>query len=81
MKKKRDVFSPIVKLYYFFTNRIVTLKRLKTVSYRRSPPWSSGYPRILLALALEFDSQRGEILTLFAEMQTNEKGSSAVESD
>ena len=27
----------------------------------RSPRWPSGYPRILLALVLEFDSHRGEI--------------------
>ena len=26
----------------------------------RSPWWSSGYPRILLALVLQFDSHRGE---------------------
>ena len=37
--------------------------------YSRSPRWSSGYPRTLLALVLEFDSHRGEILNLFAKMQ------------
>ena len=33
------------------------------------PRWSNGYPRILLlaALVLDFDSHRGEILTLFAK--------------
>ena len=43
----------------------------------RSPRWSinSGYPRIVLALVLEFDSHRGEILALFAKML--EKGSTA----
>ena len=34
----------------------------------RSPRWSSGYPRILLALVLEFDCHRGEILNLLAKM-------------
>ena len=45
---------------------------------KRSPRWSSGYPRILLALVLEFDSHRDEILDLLAKMQT--KKLSAVES-
>ena len=41
-----------------------------------APRWSSGSPRILLALVLEFDSHRGgEILTLFAKM--GKKGSTA----
>ena len=31
--------------------------------------WSSGYPRIPLALVLEFDSHRVEILNLFEKMQ------------
>ena len=34
----------------------------------RSPRWSSGYPGTLLALVLEFDSHRGEILTSFAKI-------------
>ena len=36
----------------------------------RSYRWSSGCPRMLLALAIEFDAHRGEILNLFAKMQT-----------
>ena len=28
---------------------------------RRSPRWSSGYPQILLAFVLDFDSHRDEI--------------------
>ena len=29
---------------------------------------------LIIALVLEFDSHRGEILNLFAKMQKNEKG-------
>ena len=48
----------------------------------RSPRWCTGYPRILLALVLEFDFQRrGDILSLFARMHIKkknyEKGSTA----
>ena len=45
--------------------------------YCRSPRWSSGHPRILLALVLQFDSHRGEVLNLFAKMQKQQKGSRA----
>ena len=33
----------------------------------RSPRWTSGSPRMLLVLVREFESRRGEILTLFAK--------------
>ena len=39
------------------------------IAWSRQAWWSSGYPQLLLALVLESDSHRGEILTLFAEMQ------------
>ena len=32
-----------------------------------APRWSSGYPRMLLVLVLEFGSRRGEKLNLFAK--------------
>ena len=38
-----------------------------------SPRWCSGYPRILLALVLEFDSHRGENLKVFAKMQKKDQ--------
>ena len=38
-----------------------------------SPRWSSGYPRILLALVPEFDSHRDEILTLFVKMRKKDQ--------
>ena len=38
------------------------------ISVYWSPRWSSGYPRLLLELVREFDSHRGEVLTLFVEM-------------
>ena len=41
-------------------------------SISRSPRWSSDYRRILLALILEFNSHRGEILKILAKMQKNE---------
>ena len=33
----------------------------------RSPRWTCGSPRMLLALVREFESRRGEILNLFAK--------------
>ena len=33
----------------------------------RSPRWTSGSSRVLLVLICEFESRRGEILTLFAK--------------
>ena len=38
-----------------------------------SPRWCSGYPRILLALVLEFDSHRSEILNMFAKMRKKDQ--------
>ena len=35
--------------------------------------WSSGYPRIPLALVLEFYSHRGEILSIFAKCKKEDQ--------
>ena len=35
--------------------------------YQNKPRWTSGSPRMLLALVREFESRRGEILNLFAK--------------
>ena len=47
----------------------VTLLEVLFILNNRSPRWSSGYPRMLLALVLKFDSHRGEILIIFAKKQ------------
>ena len=38
-----------------------------------SPRWTSGSPRMLLVLVSEFESRRGEILTIFAEKKRRKK--------
>ena len=38
----------------------------------RSPPWSSGNPRMLLELVREFESRRGDILYLFAKIKKDQ---------
>ena len=42
-------------------------------SISRSPRWTSGSPRMLLALVREFESRRGEILNLFAKKKKKDE--------
>ena len=58
-------FFPLSHVLFFLACSLVCwLARVIIALHCRSPRWSinSGYPRILLALVLEFDAHRGEIL-------------------
>ena len=52
----------------------LSLEKLLIRKQHRSPRWSSGYPRMLLALVLESESRHGDILNLVAKIK---KGSTA----
>ena len=60
--------------YIFIRMSIYTQSTWYKTEFRnfRSPRWTSGSPRVLLALVLEFESRRGEVLKLLAKIRKDQ---------